>query len=143
MDGAVAATRQVGLLVERAASRAVSRPLFWVILVGAIASWPAVFTAMHPAPPPPPVLGTVPPFRLVDEHGRPFGTDELRGRVWAAGFIFTRCPTICPTVTRRMATIQRRTRSLVDQFHLVSFTVDPEYDTPERLAAYARSYKAN
>jgi protein SCO1/2 len=143
MHSAVAATRQSVARVEEVASHAVSRPLFWVVLVGMLAGWPVVWLLSHPPPPLPPVLGVVPSFRLVDERGRAFGTEELRGRVWAAGFIFTRCATICPAITRKMAVVQRRTKYLADQFHLVSFSVDPEYDTPERLAAYARSYRAN
>ena len=47
--------------------------------------------------------------------------------------IFTRCTTVCPAITARMAEVQRRTGQLAPVFHLVSFSVDPSYDTPERL----------
>jgi protein SCO1/2 len=63
--------------------------------------------------------------------------------VWVAGFIFTRCPTICPAITARMAKIQHRARGIEPAFRLVSFSVDPAYDTPARLDAYARKAKAS
>jgi len=86
------------------------------------------------------VLSKVPTFELTDQHGAPFGSKNLDGQVWVASFIFTRCPTICPTFTAKMAAIQRRSP---EELKLVSFTVDPEYDTPEKLDAYATKYGAS
>jgi protein SCO1/2 len=86
-----------------------------------------------------PVLGSVPAFDLVDQDGRRFRDADLRAHVWAAGFVFTRCPTICPVITGRMRAIQDATRDLGPAFRLVSFSVDPEYDSPAVLAAYARA----
>jgi protein SCO1 len=63
--------------------------------------------------------------------------------VWVAGFIFTRCPTICPAITTRMAKIQHRARGIEPGFRLVSFSVDPAYDTPARLDDFARRFKAS
>jgi len=96
-----------------------------------------------PATTAPPVLGTLPPFELTDQQGQPFGTTELSGHVWIANFIFTRCPTVCPLFTQRMAGIQKRTRQLGMHLRLVSFSVDPDYDTPEVLEAYAERFAAN
>ncbi len=120
-----------------------ARPLFWIALIAAIFSWPIVWSLRTPVPPPLPVLATLPRFELRDEGGRPFGTKDLEGRVWVASFIFTRCATICPNITAKMVKIQGRTKQLESSFHLVSFSVDPEYDTPQRLAAYARLYRAS
>jgi len=121
----------------------VSRPLFWgiVVLTGLII--PVLNQVLRAAPPPLPVLGTLPDFRLVDQAGQPFGSAELKGYVWMAGFIFTRCPTICPALTSRMAKIQHRARGIEQGFRLVSFSVDPAYDTPARLDEFARHYKAS
>jgi protein SCO1 len=89
-----------------------------------------------------PVLGTLPAFALTDESGRPFGSTNLEGRVWVANFIFTRCPTLCPAFSAKMALVQKKSQGLGDRLHLVSFSVDPDYDTPARLAEFAQRYGA-
>jgi protein SCO1/2 len=129
--------------VSRWLAGLVVRPAFWVLVVGLGLAIPVVNQVRRAPPPALPVLGTLPDFRLTDQEGHPFGGAELRGRVWVAGFIFTRCPTICPAITARMARIQRRAGGIEQRFRLVSFTVDPAYDTPERLAAYARAHRAS
>ena len=85
-----------------------------------------------------PHLGWVPPFTLTAESGEAFGTAQLKHKVWVANFIFTRCPMICPEFTARMAQIQERSRDL----QLVSFSVDPDYDTPAVLDAFAKTHGA-
>ena len=87
------------------------------------------------------VLSSVPEFSLVDQDSRPFGHRELLGQVWVANFLFTRCPTICPVLTRKMAELQELTEE-IDQLHLVSFSVDPEHDTPTVLKEYGAKYGA-
>jgi protein SCO1/2 len=91
----------------------------------------------------PAVLGGLPAFTLTDQTGRPFGSRELAGKVWVADFIFTSCQAACPLLSERMAEVGKRARHLGPEFHLVSISVDPERDTPERLAAYAARYGAN
>lgn len=122
---------------------AVGRPLVWAAVIATLAAWPVTWSLRTRVPPPPPVLGTLPAFQLTDQDGRPFGSADLSGRVWVASFLFTRCDTVCPAVTREVARIQARTRNLEPAFHLVSFSVDPGHDTPARLAAYARSARAS
>jgi len=86
-----------------------------------------------------PVLSTVPPFTLTAEDGRAFSSSELQGRVWVADLIFTNCPAICPRMTGQMHQVQQALPGL----RLLSFTVDPERDTPAVLAAYAKRHKAD
>ncbi len=86
-----------------------------------------------------PVISSVPAFEFTNQHGVKFGSKELEGQVWVANFIFTRCPNICPTFTAKMATIQKKSPA---GLRLVSMTVDPEFDTPEKLDAYAKKYEA-
>jgi protein SCO1/2 len=86
-----------------------------------------------------PVLGTVPTFELTSQTGKAWSSKSLDGRVWVANFVFTRCPTICPAFTAKMARIQKKT---ADEVSLVSFSVDPEFDTPAKLAEYATKYEA-
>lgn len=128
---------------DAAVRAAAGRPLLWVVALCALAAWPVIWSLRTPVPEAPPVLGTLPPFELTDQEGRTFGTEDLSGRVWVASFIFTRCPTVCPAITARMARIQDRTRNLSPALHLVSFSVDPEYDTPARLGEYARRHGAS
>jgi protein SCO1/2 len=123
--------------------RLVARPLFWILLLALPASWPLIWSLKTPVPPKLPVLAVLPAFELTDQGGRPFGSKDLEGRAWVASFIFTRCETICPAITAKMGRIQDRTRNLGSAFRLVSFSVDPEFDTPARLDAYARAHHAS
>ena len=124
----------------RPASASIARPSLqpwlWTGFLALVMAVPVLRSAL-PAPlPPPPVLGTVPDFRLVDQSGAPFAPERLAGRVWIADFVFTRCPDVCPRMTERLVKVQR---TLGERVNLVSVSVDPEYDTPERLAAFARA----
>ena len=85
----------------------------------------------------PAVYATVPSFHLVDQAGRPISREQLDGRVWVADFIFTRCAGQCPMMTSRMATLAKSLKP-DDPVALVSFTVDPEHDSPTVLAGYAQ-----
>src|SRR5438067_13778293 len=122
---------------------AVGRPLTWVVLIALIAAWPISWALRTPVPPRLPVLGTVPPFELTAADGGGFGSKDLAGRVWLASFTCTRCEPISSTIGRQMARIQGRTRNLEPAFHLVPVTVDPAFDDPSRLAAYAREHRAS
>ncbi|MBI3182858.1 MAG: SCO family protein [Myxococcales bacterium] len=115
----------------------------WLGLVAAMAAIPLARALRAPPPTPPLVYAQLPGFQLVDQHGRAFTPDSLEGQVWVANFIFTRCPTICPAFTATMGQIQHRVRNGGLSFRLVSFTVDPEHDTPERLSDYARAHRAS
>src|SRR5438105_195325 len=82
-----------------------------------------------------PELGKVGEFSLKDQSNRPVTAAVMRGRVWAAAFFFTRCPTICPRITRRMRDLQEQAAKERVELELVSFSVDPDNDTPEVLSA--------
>lgn len=88
-------------------------------------------------------IGIVAPFSLVDESGQPFTSDAMRGKITIVSFIFTRCDTICPVTAMKLERIQEKTFDLGRDIKLVSFSVDPRYDTPDKLAAYARQYRAD
>ncbi|MBI1788471.1 MAG: SCO family protein [Acidobacteria bacterium] len=84
-----------------------------------------------------PVYGQIPGFTLTAETGHAFESRTLDGRVWVADFIYTTCTGPCPRMTSLMRQLQTLTANL-PQVRLVSMTVDPQRDTPEVLAAYAR-----
>jgi len=67
----------------------------------------------------------------------------MRGKVWVAGFIFTSCPSVCPKISRAMLELQQRYARNGDEIELVSFSVDPENDTPEVLRRYAENLGAD
>ena len=135
------AIRRVGQVI----SNVVAKPAFWIVALGIAFVVPlgrAVALGRN-APHAPALSMPLPEFRLTNERGEAYGSAELKGRVWVADFVFTSCPTACPRLTEQMAKIQHRGRNLGDAFHLVTFTVDPDNDTPERLAAYAERYHAS
>ena len=86
--------------------------------------------------------GTVPPFALTDQGGGAITEAALRGHVTIVNFIFTRCDSICPVSSMKMHRIQEETSDQPD-LHLLSFSVDPVYDTPPRLTAYAQRFEAD
>jgi protein SCO1/2 len=98
---------------------------------------------MRHIPEPPPVLFQVPDFALQDQDGRPFSLASMRGKVWVAGFIFTTCPSVCPKISRAMLDLQQRYARNGVEVELVSFTVDPENDTPAVLKRYAENLGAD
>ena len=88
-------------------------------------------------------LGEVGAFALTDERGEPFTEAALHSHVTIVSFVFTRCDTICPVTTMKMARLQDKTFDAGAQIKLASFSVDPAYDTPARLAEYAQRYHAD
>lgn len=88
-----------------------------------------------------PILGSVPAFQLTAQSGQAFDSRSLAGHVWVADFIYTTCPGPCPMMSSRMNTLQASTAKTPD-VKLVSFTVDPENDTPPVLAEYGKHFKA-
>jgi protein SCO1 len=88
-----------------------------------------------------PELGELPAFSLTDQRGRTFARDDLRGKVWVADFIFTSCADACPRLTRQMRALQDRLDPQ-GRIGLLSISVDPERDTPDKLRQYGESYGA-
>jgi protein SCO1/2 len=82
-----------------------------------------------------------PEFALVDQSGAPISRQSLLGKVWVADFIFTNCAGPCPKMTAMMSELQ--TRVARPDLKLVSFTVDPERDTPEVLKMYGDRFGAD
>jgi protein SCO1/2 len=90
-----------------------------------------------------PTFGAVPDFALTDQAGKAFTRDSLKGETWVAAFVFTRCPSACPRVTRAMRDLQIKAAQRNAKLHFVSFSVDPEFDTPSVLQRYANEYGAD
>ena len=85
-------------------------------------------------------IGPAADFTLTNHDGTELSMAELRGKVVAMNFIFTRCVDVCPIATAKMVGIQRKLGAAFgEDVYFVSVTVDPQHDTPERLAGYARA----
>lgn len=90
-----------------------------------------------------PVYGTLEPFALRDQDGEPVTLDSLRGAVHVINFVYTSCAATCPLLTRQMASIAERARSLAPKVRFLSLSVDPRHDTPDRLKRYGEAYHAD
>ena len=86
--------------------------------------------------------GSVPEFTLTERDGSLVSLQQLRGKIWVADFIYTSCTDTCPLQSAMMAKLQQEYATKPD-FQLVSFTVDPERDTPQALTTYATKYQAD
>lgn len=82
-------------------------------------------------------------FEFTTQDKESLSLEDLKGEWWIADFIFTNCTTVCLPMTSNMAKLQDKMKDEELDAQLVSFSVDPEYDTPEVLKAYAKSYQAD
>ena len=122
---------------------------FWapllIIVVGVVSVylWADLFRfARQPSVPALQQLGTLPAFDLTERRQAPLRLDDLRGKVWVADFMYTSCVEICPLQSAEMARLQAAFADHPD-LRLVSFSVDPERDTPAVLSAYADKFQAD
>lgn len=88
-----------------------------------------------------PVLFNAPKYALRNQLDQPVSNQTLEGHPYVAAFIFTNCTTICPMMTGKMSDLQTRIDD--PRIKLVSFTVDPERDTPAVLKQYGEKFKAD
>jgi protein SCO1/2 len=85
----------------------------------------------------------IPEFQFTDHHGNAISDEDMLGHVTVVNFFFTTCRTICPKMTRQMnALVFNLEEKYFDDIRFMSYTVDPEYDTPEVLAKYAKQQEA-
>ena len=143
------------MLVSQRASRIqvlvsflAGKPIVWLVFIAAMFSWPIVrsMRAQRDLPRSRPALGLVRDFALRDQHGGELGPAELRGRIWVANFTAIECKPVCvqsQQMLTKMDELRRRTRNLGDAIRLVTFPVDPERDTAERMLALSATYRAS
>ena len=90
------------------------------------------------------IAGPAPDFALVDQFNNPVNMSHFEGKVVVITFIYTNCPDVCPAVTYQM---KKLSEELGDGYNesvvFLSVTVDPERDTPERLASFASNHDAS
>jgi protein SCO1/2 len=123
--------------------RLVRNKAFWIIFFVITFSYPIYRSINRELPPELPRLFKVPDFSLTNSFGKPFGSNDLKGKVYFASFMFTSCPTTCPGLIERIKVAQKRVKGLGQKIGILSISVDPDYDTPEVLHKYARKNRAN
>lgn len=83
-------------------------------------------------------------FSAINQENEKVDLADLEGEVWIADFIFTNCATVCPPMTVNKAELQQALKDEnISNVRLVSFSVDPEFDTPEVLKEYADNFDAD
>ena len=80
-----------------------------------------------------------PDFKLINQEGDTITNKDYLGKVYVAEFFFTTCPTICPIMNQNLVEVQEEFKDNRD-FGIVSFSIDPQHDTPEVLKSYAENY---
>jgi protein SCO1/2 len=90
----------------------------------------------------------MPDYRFTNQLGQAVSLSQFRGQAMAITFIFTRCPfpTFCPLMSRNFEEVQKKLLAQPNaptNWHLLTITFDPEYDTPPRLKGYAKQYNAD
>lgn len=81
----------------------------------------------------------VPSFSFTNQDGKTITNKDFLGKVYVVEFFFTTCPTICPRMSRNLVEIQNEFTEF-ENFGVASFTINPDYDTPEILKKYAEDY---
>ena len=123
------------------------RKHIWKIgIVAALVFVTSMHFLLQRRPEAPPVLTELPAVQLIDQTGVTFGPEQMRGKVWVVGFVFTRCGSTCPAVSQAMLHFQDsfvKSSRMEEQVHMLTVTVDPEFDRPEVLAAYAEKLGAD
>ena len=84
------------------------------------------------------VSGRVADFKLTDQNGKTLEASDLRGEAWVATFIFTHCAGTCPLITQQLKELDKELADLPG-VKLISFSMDPENDTPEVLSKYMKA----
>jgi protein SCO1/2 len=78
----------------------------------------------------------IPFFHFTNEFGKEITSTQLKGKVWIADFFFTSCQTICPLMTTNLKRLNQSTQDLKDEVQFISFSIDPDRDTPRTLMRY-------
>ena len=87
-----------------------------------------------------PIISTIQPFALTNQHGAVITHSDLKGEPWLADIIFTRCPTVCPRMTQTLAQLRAQ---LHEPVRCVSLTTDPTHDTPSVMKSFAEANGGN
>ena len=91
----------------------------------------------------PPVISVLPDFLYTSHRGEVFGLRNLKGRVFLANFVFTRCPSVCPVMLEKTSKLLDEIKDYGVSVVFVTFTVDPDHDSVSVLRKKAEELKAD
>ena len=89
------------------------------------------------------IFQKIPEFRFLNEDSIFVGNKNFKNKIWIAEFFFTSCPTICPVMNLQLKKLNKETNALNKHIQFLSFTIDPENDTPSILKDYKKRYGIN
>lgn len=87
------------------------------------------------------IFHTVPRWNYLTQDSTFLASDDIDDKIWIVDFIFTYCPTICPPMTKAMRDINDSLSSYNEDLKFLSFSIDPDRDTPERLRLYRKRHE--
>ena len=80
-------------------------------------------------------------FEVTNQDDETFTREDMDGKVWLLSFIFTNCATVCPPMSQNMTAVAKELEDKgIEDYGIMSFSVDPEVDTPAVLTEYASWY---
>ncbi|MFZ3588732.1 SCO family protein [Bacillus sp. DJP31] len=83
------------------------------------------------------------PEDTIDQKSELFGAGNIKNKILVVDFIFTNCETVCPPLTNNMSKLQEMAKEKELEVEFVSFSVDPENDTPEKLVSFAEQFEVD
>lgn len=87
------------------------------------------------------VFHTIPKWNYLTQDSVFLSSEDINDKVWIADFFFTYCPTICPPMTKAMRDVNDSLSSYSKDLKFLSFTIDPDRDTPKRLRLYKKRHE--
>ena len=87
------------------------------------------------------IYHVVPDFKYLNQDSIMISSDQMKGKVWIADFFFSHCPTICPSMTAQMKRLSDETQDIKEHLQFMSFSIDPDNDTPSHMREYMKIYK--
>ena len=82
-------------------------------------------------------------FEFTTQDNTQLSLQDLEGKWWLADFMYTNCTLVCPSMTSNMVKVQKKLKEEDLDVQIISFSVDPNYDSPNVLKEYAIEYEAD
>lgn len=112
---------------------------FWFLIIAFFFSYPIYKSVNRELPPDLPFYGKLPEYSFLNEEGKTFGSNELKGKAYIANFAFTSSNASSHSVFKETEIIQHRLRGVLDRVGILTFSLDAK---PTDLYKVARDLKA-